>query len=218
MFDGLWKEPSQRTFFMFYLPKIAVLGCFWVAALTAFTWTELHQLGDAGVRVYEITGYIFFKIVCGIALVLYIFMLIYAICRACTSTKSMPYLGLRLQFFGLFTFFIILLTAGGILFGFIGPINNNAAEFLSFLSLFNIYLYTLAFVYLPSKSAYYGRRLEIGSIRLEEEDPDHNAFEDNQVINDDGDIELEQLQNREDEESDSSKEEDKKTDQVPLED
>jgi len=177
MFDGLWKEPSQRTVLKFYAPKLGLLGLFWFAALVAFTWTELHQLDDVGTRVYEIKGYVFFKVFSLILILVYVFWLLYAVIRACNTTRSMPYLGLRLKFFGIFTLFIILITAGGILFGFIGPVANNAAEFLSFLSNFNLYIYTLAFVYLPSKSAYYGRKLEIGMIKLEEDDEDNDAFQ-----------------------------------------
>eukprot|EP01121_Diplochlamys_sp_Union-15-3_P018716 TRINITY_DN687_c0_g1_i1.p1 TRINITY_DN687_c0_g1~~TRINITY_DN687_c0_g1_i1.p1 ORF type:complete len:497 (-),score=48.70 TRINITY_DN687_c0_g1_i1:54-1544(-) len=219
MFDGLWKEPKNITFLSFYLPKIVLLGFFWVMALVAFTWTQLHQLDDVGTRLYEITGYVFFQIFTLLALIIYVFWLVYASCRAIGNSKTMPYLGLRLKFFGLFTMFVMLLTAGGIIFGFIGPISNNAAEFLSFLSLFNLYLYTLAFVYLPSKSAYTGRKLDIGSIRLEDEDPDHNAFEreeDNSMVKiefekqDDDEIEMQNIKRDEDESSSESDENKKK--------
>lgn len=46
-------------------------------------------------------------------------------------------------------------------------INNDSltpdipAEFLSFYGLLNFYLYTLAFVYSPSKNAFYGKKAQL---------------------------------------------------------
>jgi hypothetical protein len=77
----------------------------------------------------------------------------YVVFRAISSTDSMPYLSLRLKFFGVFTLIVIVIVVAGVLFGAIGPVDNNAAQLLSFLSLFNLYIYILAFVYFPTREA-----------------------------------------------------------------
>jgi len=84
----------------------------------------------------------------------------------------LPYLGIRVKFFGLFTLLVILTVLGGLIFGGIfGSSYNNAAEFTSFLALFNLYCYTLAFVYLPSAGLVgTGTRGRIGMVRLEDDD------------------------------------------------
>lgn len=41
---------------------------------------------------------------------------------------------------------------------------QNSAEFLSFYGLLNFYLYTMAFVYSPSKNAVFGKYIQMGAI------------------------------------------------------
>jgi len=103
-------------------------------------------------------------------LIAYISWLGYLLVRALfTDTKSLPYLGKRIYFFGLFTIFIIVMVFAGMLFGMIGPIHNNAAELLSYLALLNLYVYVLAVVYLPTKQVNEDEdpRKMIGMVRLE---------------------------------------------------
>jgi hypothetical protein len=85
-----------------------------------------------------------------VALLIYIFWLVYIVCRSCGDMKTLPYLGLRLKVFGLFTFAVMLTVVCGLIFSGVAS-RNNAAEFLSFLALFNLYVYTLTFLYLPAR-------------------------------------------------------------------
>jgi len=175
LFDGIRKEANQRDFKTFYLPKIILLILFWIAGVTVYTWAQLHQRSDP---VYssasELPGYIFFEVALLIFLIIYIFWLVYATCRACGDIKTLPYLGIRIKFFGVFTLLVILTVVGALIFGY-GSNLNSAAEFLSFLSLFNLYVYVLAFVYLPSQigttQASSPRVESIGMVRLEEDEP-----------------------------------------------
>jgi len=174
LFDGIRKEASERSFKSFYVLKLILLGLFWITGIVVFTWVELHERDDPLYSAAdELPGYIFFQVFLLILLIVYIFWLIYATCRACGDIKTLPYLGVRIKFFGIFTLLVILTVVGGLIFGY-GAKVNSAAEFLSFLSLFNLYVYTLAFVYLPSQvvtTAPTPRNERIGMVRLEEDDP-----------------------------------------------
>jgi len=175
LFDGIRKEASQRTFKAFYLPKGILVGVVWIVGITVFTWTQLHEKDDPVFSTTnDLPGYIGFQIFMLILLIIYIFWLVYATCRACGDMKTLPYLGIRIKFFGVFTLLVILTVVGALIFGY-GTQTNNAAEFLSFLALFNLYVYTLAFVYLPSQVAVNTavtttRTERIGMVRLEEDD------------------------------------------------
>eukprot|EP01090_Pellita_catalonica_P001491 TRINITY_DN1123_c0_g1_i2.p1 TRINITY_DN1123_c0_g1~~TRINITY_DN1123_c0_g1_i2.p1 ORF type:complete len:479 (-),score=45.25 TRINITY_DN1123_c0_g1_i2:68-1504(-) len=175
MFDGIrLYQPEQRGFWKFYSPKLGYVGVFWILALTLFAWQELHQLDDPEYdSVYDITE---FKIVLGLFVVFlvgYLFWLGYLAVRALGDRKTLPYLGVRLKFFGVFTLIVIFFVVVGILIGLIGPVHNNAAEFLSYLALLNLYVYVLAFVYLPTKrSSMEDRGKMIGMIQIEDGEAD----------------------------------------------
>jgi len=103
----------------------------------------------------------------------------------------------RLRFFLIFSTIVILIIGFGILFE-VYQRPENAAEFLAFHSLCNLYIYVLAIVYLPSKESQrsgYTRSLQITTL----EEDDELSLEDNKnndvklEINDDGELELENL-------------------------
>uniref|UniRef100_A0A3B4H0N3 Transmembrane protein 181 n=1 Tax=Pundamilia nyererei TaxID=303518 RepID=A0A3B4H0N3_9CICH len=115
-----------------------------------------------------------------IVVALYILYLIFLIVRACSELKNMPYSDLRLKFLTALTFVVLIISMAILYlrFGakalqdnfvaeFTSPfdhhcslIQNIPAEFLSFYGLLNFYLYTLAFVYSPSKNALYDSQLK----------------------------------------------------------
>jgi hypothetical protein len=99
----------------------------------------------------DLPGLIFFEVLVLLALLIYIFWLVYVTCRACGDMRILPYLGVRLKALALFTFSVMLVVVSGVIFSGIAT-RNSAAEFLSYLALFNLYLYTLAFLYLPAKT------------------------------------------------------------------
>ena len=108
-----------------------------------------------------------------IVAVIYLFWLIYVIVRACQESRTFPLLGVRIRFFALFTLAIIIVMVSGIAFEVLGPttaIKGNPMTLLSYLSLYNYYVYVLAFMYLPSRFAAKGAvRDEIGMVRFEDE-------------------------------------------------
>lgn len=169
MFDGIRTEPALQTFRTFYLPKFIMLALFWIAAVVIFTWIELNQIRNPGQDVYSQAGFLVFYVIMIILLVIYLFWLSYVVFRAISSRNTMPYLSLRIKFFGAFTLLVLLVVIGGVIFGVVGPISNNAAAFLSFVSLLNLYVYTLSFVYFPSKDVI-GRAKNSGMVTLQDLD------------------------------------------------
>lgn len=172
MFDGIRKEANERTFLRFYLPKFIIVGLFWIISVVLFTWEELHILSDPTYSSpAQLPGYIVIELILLAIMVFYVFWVVVAVFRTCGDQKALPYLGLRLKFFGSFTLVVLLIVVGGIIFGAIGR-TNNAAEFLSFLALFNLYCFTLALVYLPARTTITAssRSDRIGMVRLEEDD------------------------------------------------
>lgn len=176
MFDGIRTEPQDQTFKKFYLPKIVLIGLFWIFAVVIFTWTELVSINEPEASLDQNGGYVFFYVCLLLIVIVYAFWLMYVVFRAISSTDSMPYLSLRLKFFGVFTLVVVVITVAGVLFGAIGPIENNAAQLLSFLSLFNLYVYILAFVYFPTRETSAGGVAgptgNTGMVRLEELEED----------------------------------------------
>jgi len=178
MFDGLRKDTAEQGPMRFYLPKVILLGTFWVVGVVLFTWSQLYELDDPTYHdPTQLPGFIFFQVFAFIVLIIYLFWLVYVICRACGDTKTLPYLGVRVKFFGVFTLLVLMTVIGGVIFGAIGYFVNNAATFLSFLSLLNLYVYTLAFMYLPARGAVAtGAVDKVGMVRLEDEDTHNESF------------------------------------------
>ncbi len=174
MFDGVRKDAVQRTLLKFYVPKVVLIALFWLTALVAFTLSELRRLDDP---VYDVTtddpAFIFFVVGEIIVAVIYLFWLTYVIVRACMESRTFPLLGVRIRFFALFTLSVIVVMVAGITFETFGPttaIKGNPMTLLSYLSLYNFYVYVLAFMYLPSRfAAKSAVRDEIGMVRFEDE-------------------------------------------------
>lgn len=60
-------------------------------------------------------------------------------------------IALRLSFLATFTVLILIATIVGVVFGYVGPTSNNAAQLLAFLALFNLYIHVLTFAYWPAR-------------------------------------------------------------------
>ncbi|XP_043917916.1 transmembrane protein 181 isoform X2 [Protopterus annectens] len=164
---------GERKCLTFYLPKLFLVGLLWLAAVTLGIWQTVNELHDPTYQYRVDTGNfqgmkIFFLVVAS----LYIFYLVFLVVRACSELKNMPYVDLRLKFLTALTF-VVLVISIAILFlrfgvkvlqdNFVAELSThyqNSAEFLSFYGLLNFYLYTLAFVYSPSKNALYESQLK----------------------------------------------------------
>ncbi|XP_068198235.1 transmembrane protein 181 isoform X2 [Antennarius striatus] len=164
---------GERKCLTFYLPKMIIVGLLWVSAVTLGIWQTVNELQDPTYQYkVDITNFqgvkVFFLVVVGV----YVFYLIFLVVRACSELKNMPYSDLRLRFLTALTF-VVLVISMVILYlrfgskalqeNFVAELSThyqNSAEFLSFYGLLNFYLYTLAFVYSPSRNALYDSQLK----------------------------------------------------------
>ncbi|XP_035277337.1 transmembrane protein 181 isoform X1 [Anguilla rostrata] len=164
---------GERKCLTFYLPKLVIVGLLWLSAVTLGIWQTVNELHDPTyqykVDIHNFQGMKMFFLVVACFYVLY---LIFLIVRACSELKNMPYSDLRLKFLTALTF-VVLVISMVILYlrfgakvlqdNFVAELSThyqNSAEFLSFYGLLNFYLYTLAFVYSPSKNALYDSQLK----------------------------------------------------------
>ncbi|XP_069811695.1 transmembrane protein 181 isoform X1 [Dendropsophus ebraccatus] len=164
---------GERKCMTFYLPKFLIVGLLWLASVTLGIWQTVNELHDPTYQYRVDTGNfqgmkIFFLIVS----TLYILYLLFLVIRACSELRNMPYVDLRLKFLTALTFLVLVISIVILYlrFGsqvlqdnFVAELTThyqNSAEFLSFYGLLNFYLYTLAFVYSPSKNALYESQLK----------------------------------------------------------
>ncbi|XP_030261716.1 transmembrane protein 181 isoform X2 [Sparus aurata] len=164
---------GERKCLTFYLPKLIIVGLLWLSAVTLGIWQTVNELQDPTYRYkVDIANFEGMKVFFLIVVVLYILYLIFLVVRACSELKNMPYSDLRLRFLTALTFVVLVISmvilylrfgAKALQDNFVAELSThyqNSAEFLSFYGLLNFYLYTLAFVYSPSKNALYDSQLK----------------------------------------------------------
>ncbi|XP_029452506.1 transmembrane protein 181 isoform X2 [Rhinatrema bivittatum] len=164
---------GERKCLTFYLPKFFIVGLLWLASVTLGIWQTMNELHDPTYQYRVDTGNfqgmkVFFLVVASV----YILYLLFLIVRACSELRNMPYVDLRLKFLTALTFVVLVISivilylrfgAQVLQDNFVAELSThyqNSAEFLSFYGLLNFYLYTLAFVYSPSKNALYESQLK----------------------------------------------------------
>ncbi|XP_054877359.1 transmembrane protein 181 isoform X1 [Poeciliopsis prolifica] len=164
---------GERKFLTFYLPKLIIVGLLWLSAVTLGIWQTVNELQDPTFNYkLDIVNFQGMKVFFLIVVAFYILYLIFLIVRACSELKNMPYSDLRLKFLTALTFVVLVISmvilylrfgAKALQDNFVAELSThyqNSAEFLSFYGLLNFYLYTLAFVYSPSKNALYDSQLK----------------------------------------------------------
>ncbi|XP_053737494.1 transmembrane protein 181 isoform X1 [Synchiropus splendidus] len=164
---------GERRFLTFYLPKLIIVGLLWLSAVTLGIWQTVNELQDPTYQYkVDIANFQGMKVFFLIVVVLYILYLVFLVVRACSELKNMPYSDLRLKFLTALTFVVLVISmvilylrfgAKALQDNFVAELSThyqNSAEFLSFYGLLNFYLYTLAFVYSPSKNALYDSQLK----------------------------------------------------------
>eukprot|EP01108_Squamamoeba_japonica_P004400 TRINITY_DN3479_c0_g1_i1.p2 TRINITY_DN3479_c0_g1~~TRINITY_DN3479_c0_g1_i1.p2 ORF type:complete len:302 (+),score=180.45 TRINITY_DN3479_c0_g1_i1:577-1482(+) len=177
MFDGVRKDALQRTLVKFYVPKVLLVGLFWLSALVVFTLAELRSLDNPQFdETTDDPNLIFFVAGQIILSVIYLFWLVYVVCRACQESRTFPLLGVRIRFFALFTLAVIFTMVIGFVGEWFAPntaLKGSPMALLAFLALYNFYVYVLAFMYLPSRFASKaGARNAIGLVKFEDQSDD----------------------------------------------
>ncbi|XP_069370747.1 transmembrane protein 181 isoform X4 [Paralichthys olivaceus] len=164
---------GERKCLTFYLPKLIIVGLLWLSAVTLGIWQTVNELQDPTYQYkVDIVNFQGMKVFFLIVVAFYILYLIFLIVRACSELKNMPYSDLRLKFLTALTLVVLIISmvilylrfgARALQDNFVAELSThyqNSAEFLSFYGLLNFYLYTLAFVYSPSKNALYDSQLK----------------------------------------------------------
>ncbi|KAG1671101.1 Transmembrane protein 181 [Nymphon striatum] len=164
---------NERPLLTFYGPKVLIVGMLWISAFTLASWQEFNELRDPTYNYKVDTGHFtglktFFFTIGG----LYLAYLLYLIIRAYAELRTMPYFDVRLKFLTLLMLIVISISIAitVLRFGvsvlqdnFIAELSanySNSVEFMSFYGLLNFYLYTMAYVYAPSKKAIYESHLK----------------------------------------------------------
>uniref|UniRef100_A0A9J8BVT6 Transmembrane protein 181 n=1 Tax=Cyprinus carpio carpio TaxID=630221 RepID=A0A9J8BVT6_CYPCA len=164
---------GERRFLSFYLPKLLIVGLLWLSAVTLGIWQTVNELQDPTYQYkVDIQNFQGMKIFFLLLVSVYVLYLLFLVLRACSELKNAPYTDLRLKFLTALTLLVLLISVLILYlrFGskplqdnFVAELSThyqNSAEFLSFYGLLNFYLYTLAFVYSPSRSALYDSQLK----------------------------------------------------------
>uniref|UniRef100_A0A8C1NPQ5 Transmembrane protein 181 n=1 Tax=Cyprinus carpio TaxID=7962 RepID=A0A8C1NPQ5_CYPCA len=164
---------GERRFLTFYLPKLLIVGLLWLSAVTLGIWQTVNELQDPTYQYkVDIQNFQGMKIFFLLLVSVYVLYLLFLVLRACSELKNAPYTDLRLKFLTALTLLVLLISVLILYlrFGskplqdnFVAELSThyqNSAEVLSFYGLLNFYLYTLAFVYSPSRSALYDSQLK----------------------------------------------------------
>ncbi|KAJ3429174.1 transmembrane protein [Anaeramoeba flamelloides] len=149
--DGLRFERSERKIFKFYLPKLIPLLVLWITFFVIFIYSRIHEYDDPQFEtINDIPGFLASKILFWIFIVFYVLYLLYSIIRAFIEVKEKPKFKKRFYFF--FSLFFISFVMLLVVFigNFIPNLSNTSMEFLSYFTIFNIYLILLSYAYLPS--------------------------------------------------------------------
>lgn len=164
---------NERTVVKFYIPKCIIVGLLWLAAFTLASWQKYNELRDPTYNYKVDTEHFMgFKVFFFIVGSVYLVYLLYLIIRAYTELRSMPYFDVRLKF--LTALMIIVLSISIAItvlrFGvsvlqdnFVAELSTNygsSVEFMSFYSLLNFYLVTMAYVYAPPRRAHFETRVK----------------------------------------------------------
>lgn len=192
---------NERRFVPFYLPKFIIVGLLWLAAFTLSTWQVSNSLHDptylTAVDSGNFLGFKTFFFVVGGAYVLY---LLYLLVRAFAELRSLPYFDLRLRFLTVLAIFVLGVSVAVFVlrFGtsvlqdnFVAELSftyKNSAEFLTFYSLLNLYVYMMAYVYSPSKNAVYETHFRDNPTMSMLNDTDDDDDENSDVIFDEEDL------------------------------
>jgi hypothetical protein len=175
VFDGIRPESLKKPQLLFYGPKVGFIFVCWALTIALLTWSKVTQVDNpTHDAVTQLSSYLFLAIIMLLLVICYVFWMLYLVCRACGDMKGVNYLGSRIKFFAVYTICCMVSVIVGYTVAFLTPANNNAARFLSTISMGNLYLYVLMIMYIPSNMAKPGLWLQDrrqGMANLAEEAP-----------------------------------------------
>ncbi|XP_054269557.1 transmembrane protein 181-like isoform X2 [Macrosteles quadrilineatus] len=162
IYHGL--RQNERRLLTFYLPKLLIVGPVWLCAVIMATWQKYNEHLDPTYSYQLDTSYFYnFKMTFFLFLGLYITYLLCLILRAYSELRSMPFFDMRLKFVTLLMLIVLSISMSitvsrfglGVLEdNFVADLSTNyasSAQFMACYGLLNFYLYTMTYVYSPSK-------------------------------------------------------------------
>lgn len=158
---------SDRNFLTFYVPKFAVVFFVWLLLICILLWQQFNSINDPTYNVdLDEAHYMVFRVLLFLFLTAYLLFLLYLVVRAFAELKNMPYFDQRLKFSVILMLFTIVIMSLITLLRLRSEVAfrqnlfenftknyRNTVEFCTIFSLFNIYIFTLSFVYSPAKNA-----------------------------------------------------------------
>ncbi|XP_076862617.1 transmembrane protein 181 isoform X2 [Brachyhypopomus gauderio] len=168
-----FRVQGERKCLTFYLPKLVLVGLMWFSPVTLGIWQMVNELQDPTYQYdMDIKHFQGMKIFFFLLVAIYVLYLGFLLLRAWSELKNMPYSDLRLKFLTALTFLVLVISmvilylrfgSKALQDNFVAELSThyqNSAEFVSFYGLLNFYLYTLAFIYSPSKNTLYDSQLK----------------------------------------------------------
>uniref|UniRef100_G3ULB8 Transmembrane protein 181 n=1 Tax=Loxodonta africana TaxID=9785 RepID=G3ULB8_LOXAF len=164
---------GERKCLTFYLPKFFIVGLLWLASVTLGIWQTVNELHDPMYQYRVDTGnFQNLSLWFMWPFLIFIFYCLYTYLQGCLMEFFLSFADLRLKFLTALTFVVLVISivilylrfgAQVLQDNFVAELSSFFSffsEFLSFYGLLNFYLYTLAFVYSPSKNALYESQLK----------------------------------------------------------
>jgi len=156
---------NNRKFVSFYLPKLILVAAIWITGCTILSWQEYNEIQDPSYQYKVDSGhFLALKVFFFVLGALYVVYLIVLLIQAFQDLKNMPYFDVRLKFLTILMLLVVLISLVAVFlrFGsavlednFVADVSTrykNSVEFLAFYGLFNLYLYTMAYMYTPLSS------------------------------------------------------------------
>ncbi|CAF1008932.1 unnamed protein product [Adineta ricciae] len=157
---------NVRRFLPFYCPKIFLVSLLWIFSIVLSSARIVQEFRDPMYNLtIDIKQFTTYRVIFYIVGIFYVLYLLFLIIRAFGELRNMPYFDVRLKFTTVLMLCVvsISITITTLRFGsgiieenFVPELASrykNSVEFLSFYSLINLYLYTMAYVYSPAKNA-----------------------------------------------------------------
>ena len=148
----------------FYPAKLCFVGVFWLAAVVVEV-VNLTERRDNPAYNFHVHHHVykFFRVVADVAVALYIVWISCMVLALFTEIRS---LSRRFQFLLLFSLAMGVVFVAGIVLQHAGYLNHNMGEMTGYYSLFNLYVYTLCFLFAPSRetpAAYGNVSMSVGA-------------------------------------------------------
>ncbi|ELP94488.1 transmembrane protein, putative [Entamoeba invadens IP1] len=172
MFDALRKPIKQRMTLKFYVPRALLCGLLFVFILINFMYNKTRKIYSPTMTGSKDPVNIVVSLGIMILLVIYLFWLVFSIIRSFSEVRKLGTTGYRVQVYGLFTIFILLLYVSLLLSVFFMGYRNNAVVSLTTIAFVNFYCMVLAILYLPSSSGDEKKEERARIVKLDDEEMD----------------------------------------------